>query len=75
MQEKNHKSSSSNGGVLLSVFFLTFSLVNLQDIYRLQWLGEHETRGRVFDPRLLQEDCRENEAKAAFMWQCSGRLR
>jgi len=47
MQEKNNKSSSSNGGALLSVFFLTLSLVNLEGIYRLQWLGEHETRCQV----------------------------
>ena len=46
MQEKNHKSSLSNGGALLSVFFLTPSLVNL-DIYKLQWLGKRETRCQV----------------------------
>jgi len=47
MQEKNNKSCSSNRGALLSIFFLTFSLVNLQGIYRLQWLGERETKGHV----------------------------
>ena len=47
MQEKNHKSSSSNGGALLSVFFLTPSLMNLQGIYKLQWLGRHEMRCQV----------------------------
>jgi len=40
MQEKNQKSSSSNGGALLSVFVITLSLVNLQGIYRLQWLED-----------------------------------
>jgi len=47
MEEKNHKSNSSNGGAFLSVFFLTLSLVNVQGIYKLQWLGEHETRCQV----------------------------
>ena len=48
MQEKNNQSSTGNENTLLSVFYLTLSWVNLQDIYRLQWLREYEMRGYVF---------------------------
>ena len=72
MQEKNNKSSSSNEGALLSVFFLTLSLVNLQGIYRLQWLKKHETSRQVL---LIEGYFQkiENLAKAAFSRQCDDR--